>query len=420
MIIDRIVEAAKQVLPARRPIEHHEPWIEAFEGYAVNGCLTKNIVGHYYVDKFEEKLRQITGAENVVAMSSGTAALHIALLVTGVLPGEEVIVPASTFVGTANAVCCAGAIPHFIDCGLAINPYKLRQYLAKQTTPAIDKRGRINKETGRLIKAIIVVHLFGFPSPIQELMEIANNFGLEVIEDAAEALGSTILNRQCGTFCTGILSFNNNKIVTTNGGGALLTNDPWIAAKARQLSTTARVDHPWEVIHDAIAFNYRLPNLNAALGVGQLTRFERILAAKRELARSYSDNFAGVGGSHLVRGLHPCPGRPNYWLNVLILDVGNQAFKDKILKALHDEGIKARASFIPLHKLPMFKNNPRSDNVMHMAEDLYRSAICLPSGPGLVNERSGHIDEQSGRRRPDASSSRDFIEEEDVLQEVAP
>ena len=390
-MIQEVVSAVKRVLPKRRPIEHHEPWLEG-AGLAVNGCLSQGLVGYGYVKKLEQRLHEICGVDHIVATCNGTSALHVALLASGIRPGEEVIVPATTFVGTANAVCHAGAIPHFIDCDARLSPFKLRQYLSKYTVPSSDKRGRINKETGRLISAVIVVHLFGFPAPIEELSDIAESFGLEVIEDAAEALGASVGNRMCGSFGrASILSFNNNKIVTTNGGGAVLTNDPWVAAKVAQLTTTARIKHEWEVSHDEVAWNYRMPNINAAVGLGQLIQFDRIIAAKRKLAGDYLCSFAGVGGCKLLEPYAWRSNSPNFWLNALILDTNHTEYREPILKALHEEGIKARAAFTPLHMLPMYKDHPRSDNKMHMAELFYRSTICLPSGPGLAYEDSGSI-----------------------------
>lgn len=390
-MIKDVVSAVKRTLPDRRPIEHHEPWLKDV-GLSVNGCLTHGLTDYRYVHKFEERLREICGVEHVIATCNGTAALHMAILAAGVRPGEEVLVPATTFVGTANAVCHAGAVPHFIDCGAHLSPFKLRQYLTNYTKPIEDRRGRLNKETGGRITALIVVHLFGFPAPIVELTDIANSFGLLIIEDAAEALGAKVGNHMCGSFgVASILSFNNNKIVTTNGGGAVLTNDPWIAAKVTQLITTARVKHDWEVQHDEIAWNYRMPNINAAVGLGQLIRFDDILAAKRKLAGDYLYSFIGVGGCKLLEPYAWGDNTPNYWLNTLILDINHIEFREPILKALHEEGIKARAAFTPLHMLPMYKNHPRSDGHMHMAESFHRSAICLPSGPGLAHENSGSI-----------------------------
>jgi perosamine synthetase len=385
MIVREFVEAIKKTLPEFRPIGHHDAFYNEDDTRCVNACMAHGVTDYRYVKKFEEKLKEICGVENAIGMINGTAALHIALLAIGVKPNEEVLVPSLTFVATANAVCHAGATPHFIDCDLNLKPYKIRQYLALKTNPSSDKRGRINKETGKLITAMVVVHMLGFPAPIAELSSIAAEFGLAVIEDASEALGSRVGNTACGNFAAAsVLSFNNNKIVTTNGGGALLTNDPWIAAKAIQLSTTARIQHPWEIEHDAVAWNYRLPNLNAAFGYAQLCRLDQILDVKRKIARNYRESCAGIGGFSFIDADPNGHAQPNHWLNTIILDWKYESKRDEILHALHDEGIKARAIFKPLHKLPMYINHPRSDNQMLMSEGMWRRAICLPSGVGLA------------------------------------
>lgn len=379
MNIAEVVSAVRSVLPDRRPIEHHEAFYGELEIQYVNDCLKSGVTGYGYVKGFEEKLKQVCGVEHAIAMVNGTAALHIALIATGVMQGEEVLLPTMTFAGTANAIIHAGAIPHFIDGGLTLNAFKLRQYLATKTTPA--EHGRVNKETGRKITTLIVVHLLGIPAPMSEIKHVASAFGLKVIEDAAEAIGSKCGNSPCGSLgIAGILSFNNNKTVTTNGGGALLTNDPKIAARALQLSTTARVPHAWRVEHDDIAWNYRLPNLCAAFGLAQLERLDEILAAKQRLARAYSDALSGVRGVGMVGGI---PGS-NHWLNALMIDQDHCGRRDTLLHALHNEGIRARAIFTPLHKLQMYRDNPRSDAEMSSAEAAERGLVCLPSGAALA------------------------------------
>lgn len=364
--VESIVTAIKGLVSKERPLHHHAPFLGK-----VNLTWEQ---GYGNVRKFENKLREFCKVRQALAMCNGTAALHMALVSNGVGPGDEVLMPSLTFVGTANAVCHAGATPHFIDSGLIQGPYKLNQYLAKL------------KETGALkrIKALIVVHLLGFPSNTIKLKEVANSFGLRVIEDAAEALGSTIEGQHCGTIGdAGILSFNNNKIITTNGGGALLTNDEWVLSKAWQLSTTSRIPHEWEVTHDAIAWNYRMPDICAVLGLTQFQFLEQTLAYKRRLARAYSVVLSRIGGVRVLGGAD-CPyGQPNHWLVPLMLDVNTKKYRNDILKALHNEGILARAMFTPLHRLPMYKDC-RCSGEMHMANSAYESIICLPSGAGVI------------------------------------
>jgi perosamine synthetase len=376
MDVKETVAAIESVLPKRRPIEHHEPFV------AKDVKINSGVTGYTHIKLMEAKLRELTDSYALL-VGSGTAALELALRAAGIQPGDEVLVPALTFVGTANAVVHAGAIPNFIDGALNINPYKLRCYLERTTeqdpisNPLHMHRGRVNKRTERPIRALIVVHLLGNPARMQDLQDIADEYGLLLIEDAAEALGSTIDNRACGSFgSASIFSFNNNKIVTTGGGGAVLSKDEWIMAKAFQLATTARVTHPWLVEHDAIAWNHRMPNICAALGYSQLEQLEEMLQRKKLLNVNYEMALKDCRGVKFVRP----PDGSNCWLNLMLVEDAKD--RDFLLYALHEKGIKARALFTPMHKLPMYKSNPQ-DN-MGYANDTFSKAVCLPSGAGLV------------------------------------
>lgn len=373
------VKAIASVLPEQRPIEHHEPVINGKEQKLVAMCVQTGVTGYKYIKLLESELRKVTGATQALVVSSGTAALHLALMTAGVQEGDEVLVPTLTFVATANAVVHSRATPNFVDGILNINPYKLRCYLARETVkdPG-NRRARVNRNTGRPVTALIAVHLLGIPAEMQELSDIADEFGLKLIEDAAEALGSTIGNRACGSFgSAATLSFNCNKVVTTGGGGALLTSDEWVAAKAFQLATTARMPHAWLVEHDEVAWNYRMPNLCAALGAAQLEQLPDFITRKRELNNRYKAALDGMQG---IRVVEQPPGA-NCWLSTVI--VGNMAERDDLLARLHNEGIKARALFTPLHQLPMYASNPRDNNLSY-AENTFERMVCLPSGAGLV------------------------------------
>ncbi len=376
-----VLEAVRSVLPKRRPIGHHEPQINGTEATYVRSCLNSGVVGYDYVDRFEAALAARVGVDYCVATSSGTAALHASLLSCGVKPNDEVIVPTLTFAATANAVVFAGATPNFVDGALGINAYKLQRYLDRTTSASPNRRGRINKDTGRTITTIVPVHLLG--SPVDpRVFEIASAYGLEVIEDAAEALGTTSGNRHCGTNgLAGVISFNNNKIVTTNGGGAILTNDEWIAAKCRQLVSTARIPHPWLIEHDAIGFNYSMGNINAALGLAQLGQLDAFLESKRQLAAKYRRCLDDCRG---IQFLEPDAGSNN-WLNAVMVDPRWTGGRDKILRELHEDGLRARCIFSCLHTMHHFADYPRDENMMY-AEDAHRRMICLPSGAGLVND----------------------------------
>lgn len=377
-----VLKAVQSVLPKRRPIGHHEPCINGKEAAYVRDCIDRGVVSYEYVERFERAIVDRVGTSYSICTSSGTAALHVVLLACGVNPGDEVLVPTLTFAATANAVSYVGAIPNFVDGSLSINACKLARYLERETKPAPDKRGRINRETGRHIKVIVLVHLLGSPADTPRIFEIAKAFGLEVIEDSAEALGSVSGNSHCGTLgLAGIFSFNNNKIVTTNGGGAIVTNDEWIAAKCKQLVNTARIPHLWLIEHDAIAFNYTMGNLNAALGLAQIEQLDTFIDAKKRLADRYSRSLSGCRG---VFPLVPNTGS-NHWLTAILVDPRWTGGRDEILQTLHSDGILARCCFTPLHKLSHFSECPRDGNLMY-AEDNWKRMICLPSGIGLVDD----------------------------------
>lgn len=369
--VPKLVDAIKSCLPARRPIHHHEPFINPDQALPfIDKALRLGLGSNTFLDTFADYIRDVTKSEQVILTSSGTAALQVALTVIGVKPGDEVIVPSMTFVATANAVVHAGAIPHFIDGAPNIKPYKLRQYLASATNPYWSKQGRINKANGRRITALVIVDLLGEPADWPGIRTVASDFGIEVIEDACQAFGSKKNGAACGTFATiGVISFNNNKIVTTNGGGALLTNDPWLAAKAHQLVNTARKEHPWLVEHDSVAWNYRMGSINAALGVAQMKNFDNILAEKAALTKKYKEKL-----DFLVWG-------PDFWLNTIFVP---KVQHNEILTELHKEGIFARAVSTPLHTLPMYKDHPRSDSAMLECINFFNQAICLPSGANLL------------------------------------
>ena len=282
----------------------HEPEFKGNEWAYVKDCIDTGWVSSVgkYVDEFERKLVEFTGARYAVAVVNGTAALHVALQIAGVKVGDEVLVPALSFVATANAVSHCGAVPHFVDScestlGLDVKALAAHlERIAERTA-----HGYRNKETGRRIAAIVPMHTFGHSVDLASLMEVAARFSLPVVEDAAESLGSTYHGRHTGTFgCMGVLSFNGNKIITTGGGGAILTNDPEIARQAKHLTTTAKQPHRWEFFHDAVAYNYRLPNLNAALGCAQLESLPNFLSRKRQLAANYRKAFEHLPGLHFV------------------------------------------------------------------------------------------------------------------------
>lgn len=362
----------------------HEPSFAGNEWLYIKECLDTTFVSSVgaFVDRFETELAAYTGAAHVIATVNGTAALHIALLLAGVVPGDEVLVPALTFVATANAVAYCGAVPHFVDSearSFGIDAAALRDWL---TVSCEQHDGRcINRASGRVIRALVPMHVFGHPADLDALEAVARDFNVVLVEDAAEALGSLYHGRHAGTVGRlGTLSFNGNKTITTGGGGAILTNDPTLARRARHLTTTAKLPHAWEYRHDELGYNYRLPNLNAALGCAQLEQLPGFIAAKRELYQRYRVAFASIDGVTLVAEPDGC--HSNYWLQTLLLDAGNSGLRDAVLAATNAAACMTRPIWALLHELPPFRDCPRM--ALTTATALSQRLINLPSSPGLL------------------------------------
>ena len=362
----------------------HEPEFTGKESVLVQDCLDSTFVSSVgkYVDQFEVMLADYTGAKHAVAVVNGTAALHIALKLACVQPQDEVLLPALSFVATANAVAHCSAVPHFVDSNLdtmGMDPIALAEYLSTAAEPS--SNGLRNRHTGRRIAAIVPMHTYGHPVDMAALMEIANRYNLPVVEDAAESLGSTYQGRHTGTFGKlGTLSFNGNKIITTGGGGAILTNDAELARHAKHLTTTAKRPHRWKFFHDEVAWNYRLPNLNAALGCAQMERLPDFLARKRELANRYQTVFSCLSGIRFVA--EPVQSRSNYWLNTVRLEAPEMSMRDQVISAANATGYQCRPAWTLLHRLPMFADCPRAP--LPVAERLEASLINLPSSAKLA------------------------------------
>lgn len=387
--VDQVVSALTSVLPDEEPIHLHAPVFEGKEWDYVRECLDTGWVSSVgrFVDEFERRLAEYTGVAHAVAVVNGTSALHVSLILAGVQRGDEVLVPALTFVATANAVAYVGAMPHFVDSEentLGVDPEKLLDYLKEIVT--LKNGEAVNRFTGRRIKAVVPVHTFGHPVDMDPLLEVAARFGLSVVEDAAESLGSLYKDRHTGSFGQiGVLSFNGNKIVTTGGGGAILTNDREIARRAKHLTTTAKQSHPWAFFHDETGFNYRMPNINAALGCAQLEQLDVFIERKRRLAGRYAEAFARVKG---VKVFQEQPfARSNYWLNALILEPNYAQYRDAILQATHERGIMTRPAWTLMPKLPMYQHCPRMD--LRVAEALEARIVNLPSSADLLIELPG-------------------------------
>ena len=383
---EAVVETLEACLgEADRPIPLHKPTFEGNEGEYVQECIDTEWVSSAgsYVDRFEEDLANYTGAERAVVVVNGTAALHVSLRLAGVRDGDEVLVPALSFVATANAVSYTGATPHFVDSEertLGLDPEKLGNYL--DDIAEVREGTCVNVQTGRSIKAVVPMHAYGHPVDLDPLQVVCEGYNLALVEDAAESLGSLYMGQHTGTMGRlGALSFNGNKTITTGGGGAILTNDEDLADRAKHLTTVAKKDHPWEYFHDQVGYNYRMPNLNAALGCAQLEQMPSLLERKRALAERYRQAFADVEGVSFFEERDEA--RSNYWLNVLLLEEEKQEKRDAVLEATNDAGFGTRPTWQLLSSLPMYEDCPRMD--LSTAESLERRLINIPGTPSLVN-----------------------------------
>lgn len=380
---EAVIAALRTVVPPG-PLALHEPQFSGNEWNYVKECLDTGWVSSVgmFVDRFERDLAETTGVRHAVAVVNGTAALHICLKLAGVEPGDEVLMPALTFVATANAVSYCGAVPHFVDVDeatLGMAALALRDYL--ENIADLRAGTCFNRTTGRRIRALLPMHTFGHPSDLDALADVAARFHLELIEDAAESLGSYYKGRHTGNVGRlSALSFNGNKIITTGGGGAILTNDADLAKLAKHITTTAKLPHRWIFEHDMVAYNYRLPNINAALGCAQLEHLPGFLDSKRQLFQRYRAAFAGIAGAHIVE--EPAACRSNYWLQTLLLDEASGDRRDDILAATNDAGLMTRPAWTPMHRLAPYANCPRAE--LPVADSLERRIVNLPSSPQLL------------------------------------
>ncbi len=385
-ITQQIVDTVNGVLGEGRPgvVPLHVPTFQSNAWNYVKECIDTGWVSSVgsYVSRFEQDLAKYTGAKHAIAVSTGTAALHIALMMAGVKTGDEVLCPSLTFVATANAVSYCGAVPHFVDVeytSFGIDASAIRDYARK----AFERRSdgySYNKKTGRRIGALLGMHAFGHPFDIEDVSRLAEELGCPMIEDAAESLGSFYKSKHTGTFGKlGIVSFNGNKIITTGGGGAILTDDDELGQRAKHITTTGKVGHKYEYVHDIVAYNYRLPNLNAALGCAQMEYIDALLIQKRALAQRYTDAFATLGGMSILP--EPAGTRSNFWFSTLLLspEIADATFP--AIDALHSAGLLCRPIWRPMHQLPMYAHCPRM--AMTVTEDLASRVISLPSSAGL-------------------------------------
>lgn len=360
----------------------HEPTFNEKEVDYVTDCIRTGWVSSVgkYVDRFEKELAAYIGVSRAVAVVNGTAALQIALILAGVKEGDEVLIPSLSFIATANAVTYLQAVPHFVDVSaktLGIDPIKLEKYLDE--IAVLQGNSLVNKQTGNVIRAVVPMHTFGHLVDIDELLSVCEKYHLTLVEDAAESLGSTYKGKHAGSFgLVNAVSFNGNKIITTGGGGAILTNNEELADYAKHITTTAKIPHPYEYEHDEIGYNYRMPNINAALGCAQLEKMDTFIKKKRELTNRYVQLFEDIKGVTVFAENEQT--NSNYWLQTLIIDPTIHD-RNELLSYLNEFGVMSRPIWAPLHDLKPYKNCPKSDlsTTMFLKERI----INIPSTPIL-------------------------------------
>lgn len=393
----QIIAFIKSLYPNENPVPLHAPRFQGNEKKYLIDCIESTYVSYVgqYVTRFEEQVCQFTRAKHAIAMSSGTAALHMALLLADVRPGDEVITQPFTFVATANAISHCGAQPVFVDverASLGLDPEKLAHFLEKETVDHSDGY-RYNRTSNNRIAACVPMHTFGHPVRIDKIVEICREHGIPVVEDSAEALGSLYKGRHLGTFgLLGILSFNGNKPVTTGGGGMIITNDAALAARARHLTTTAKQPHPWEFIHDEAGYNYRMPNINAAVGCAQMERFPKTLKNKRETARLYGELFDDIGTPFVKE---PADSSSNYWLNAVLFQ--DRKEREAFLKYAAQNGVQARPAWRLMTKLPMYSDCQSTG--LETASWLEERLVNLPSSVRVELKAERSKLKEEGRKR---------------------
>ena len=374
--MEEIVKFIKQTFKTNEFIPLHEPRFIGNEKKYLNECIDSTFVSSVgkYVDRFEKEFASFVGAKYAIATVNGTAALHISLILANVKRDDEVITQPLTFIATCNAISYIGAKPVFVDVDLdtmGLSPESLKSFL--EANCEIINNQCINKTTKKIIKACVPMHTFGHPCKIGEIKEICEKWNITLVEDAAESLGSFYKDKHTGTFGkVGAFSFNGNKIITSGGGGVIVTDDEQIAKRAKHITTTAKIPHPYEYVHDEIAYNYRLPNINAALLVAQMENLDRFLESKRELALSYEEFFKT---SNIDFIKEPKDSKSNYWLQAILLNDLKQ--RDEFLEFTNKNGVMTRPIWQLMNELEMFKDCQK--NELKNAKYLEQRVVNIPS-----------------------------------------
>lgn len=375
-----IVEFIQDAYSTKDFIPLHEPRFVGSEKKYVNECIDSTFVSSVgkYVGELEENIARYTGAKYAIATSNGTSALHISLLLANVGQSDEVITQPLTFVATCNAISYCGAQPIFIDVDkdtMGLSPSSLTYFFENNTT--VKNKQCINNKTSKVIKACMPMHTFGHPCRIDEIKEICDRYHVFLIEDAAESFGSIYKGKHTGTFGQmAAFSFNGNKVITSGGGGCIITNDKFLAKKAKHLTTTAKVPHKWNFNHDMVAYNYRMPNINAALAVAQLENIDDFINNKRKLASSYEMFFSSTD---YIFFKEPEESKSNYWLNTIIFK--NKQERDNFLEFSNKNNVMTRPAWTLMNKLKMFKDCQSMD--LKNAKYFELRAVNIPSSSVL-------------------------------------
>ncbi len=378
-IIKDFIEYVKIKYAPAAAISLHEPCFSGNEKAYVNETIDSTFVSSVgkYVERLEQKIAAYVGSKYAVATVNGTTALEICLRLVGVASDDEVITQPLTFVATCNAIAHCGAEPVFIDVDtatLGLSPTHLRAWLNENAECV--NRVCVNKKTGRTLRACVPMHTFGHPAQIDAIKAICEEYSIALVEDAAEGLGSFYQGQHVGTFGQlAAFSFNGNKIITTGGGGMLVTDNQELARQAKHLTTTAKVPHQWDYYHDQLGFNYRMPNINAALGCAQMEQLNQLLDLQRRLADSYQEYFSNSGNKLAEFIVEPKDSKSNYWLNAILLE--NRAQRDIFLKATNESGVMTRPLWKLMHTLPMYQHCQRDQ--LSNAQWLEDRIVNIPS-----------------------------------------
>ena len=381
----KIYASLKNVVGKKSKLLHKPYLLKGNEKKYLNECVDSSYVspsGGKFIEKFEKKIKSVTSSKYAISVVNGTSGLHLAIKAIGVKKDEEILVPSLTFVGTCNAIIYSNAIPHFVDSSLknyGIDCEKLERHLSTNTK--IINGICYNKKSKRIIRAIIVVHLFGHPAKVDSIVALAKKYKLKVIEDAAESIGSFYKGKHTGTFGHfGVISFNGNKSLTTGGGGVVITNNYNLASKIKFLSSAAKIKHKYKYIHGDVGYNYRLSNLNAALGCAQLEKIKKIIFSQRKLFTKYKQSFKDFKSIYILN--EPKNSRSNFWLQTLVLKEKNKINIDAILKYINKKGFQVRPAWDLISEIKFYKKFPKMN--LDQSKAIRTSIINLPSSPEIL------------------------------------